>query len=408
MKGKQLLYLVVALLVLGGAGLYLRKQDDARIAGSKVGMGQKVLGTLDINDVTGLRIRAGSNQLNVVREGDIWVVKERGSYPASFTTLSEFLRKLDDLKVTRPLELGPSRLPALDLVEPDKGNGVQVELLATDGKTLKSILLGKTHSRAGEDPSPFGGGGMANGRYLMVGSDIKTVALVSDPLNNAETRPEEWLDKEFLKVELPKRIELIRADATNSFTLSRTNEFGEWQLADAGPEEKMDAGKLGVFGSVLSAPTFSDVRINPDLAALGLDKPSIARITTTAGFTYEIKVGTSQANEEYPIQVTVSADLQKERTPAADEKAEDKEKLDKEFKEKLEKQEQKLKAEQAYSKWTYMVSKWTIDPILKNRSDLFADKKAEGAPAGEGGLPPGLNIPGLNFPGAGGGFPNQP
>lgn len=408
MKGKQLLYLVVALLVLGGAGLYLRKQDDARIAGSKVGMGQKVLGTLDINDVAGLRIRAGSNQLNVVREGDIWVVKERGNYAASFSTLSEFLRKLDDLKVTRPLELGPSRLAALDLVEPDKGNGVQVELLATDGKPLKSILLGKTHSRAGEDSSPFGGGGMANGRYLMVGSDIKTVALVSDPLNNAETRPEEWLDKEFLKVELPKRIELVRAAATNSFTLSRTNEFGEWQLADAGPEEKLDAGKLGVFGSVLSAPTFSDVRINPDLAALGLDKPSIARITTTAGFTYEIKVGTSQANEEYPIHVSVTADLKKERTPAADEKPEDKEKLDKEFKEKLAKLEQKLKTEQAYAKWTYMVSKWTIDPILKNRSDLFADKKPEGAPAAEGGLPAGLNIPGLNLPGAGGGLPNQP
>jgi hypothetical protein len=384
MKGKQLLYLVVALLVLGGAGLYLRKQDDARIAGSKVGMGQKVLGTLDINDVAGLRIRAGSNQLNVVREGDIWVVKERGNHAASFSTLSEFLRKLDDLKVTRPLELGPSRLAALDLVEPDKGNGVQVELLATDGKPLKSILLGKTHSRAGEDPSPFGGGGMANGRYLMVGSDIKTVALVSDPLNNAETRPEEWLDKEFL------------------------NEFGEWQLADAAPEEKMDAGKLGVFGSVLSAPTFSDVRINPDITALGLDKPSIARITTTAGFTYEIKVGTPQANEEYPIQVSVTADLKKERTPAADEKPEDKEKLDKEFKEKLAKLEQKLKTEQAYAKWTYMVSKWTIDPILKNRSDLFADKKAEGASPGEGGLPPGLNIPGLNLPGAGGGLPNQP
>jgi Domain of unknown function (DUF4340) len=408
MKGKQLLYLVTALLVLGGAGLYLRKQDDARMTGSKVGMGQKVLGTLDINDVAGLRIRAGSNQLNVVREGDIWVVKERGNHAASFSTLSEFLRKLDDLKVTRPLELGPSRLAALDLVEPDKGNGVQVELLGTDGKALKSLLLGKPHNRAGEDPSPFGGGGMANGRYLMLGSDIKTVALVSDPLNNAETRPEEWLEKEFLKVEMPKRIELVRAEVTNSFTLSRTNEFGEWQLADAGPEEKPDAGKLGVFGSVLSAPTFSDVRINPDLTALGLDKPSVARITTTAGFTYEIKVGTPQANEEYPIQVSVTADLKKERTPAADEKPEDKEKLDKEFKEKLAKLEEKLKTEQAYSRWTYMVSKWTIDPILKNRSDLFADKKAEGAPGGEGGLPPGLNIPGLNLPGAGGGFPNQP
>lgn len=405
MKGKQLLILIVALLVLGGVGLYLRRQDAAKLTGSKVGMGEKILGKLDINDVAGFRVRAGSNQLNVAREGEIWVVKERGGYPASFATLSEFLRKLDDLKVTRPLELGPSRLAALDLIEPDKGNGIQLELLGADGKTLKSILLGKTHSRGGEDPSPMGGGGgMANGRYVMLSGDLKSVALVSDPLNNVETRPEEWLEKEFFKVELPRKIEMVRSEATNSFTLSRTNEFGDWQLSDATPEEKPDPAKTGLFGSALSAPTFTDVLVNPDLVALGLDKPSMAKITTTTGFTYEFKLGKPQANEDYPLQLTVSAELKRERTPGADEKPEDKEKLDQEFKEKLAKLEQKLKSEQAYSKWTYLVSKWSIEPILKNRGDLFADKKAEGAPAG--GLPPGLNIPGLNLPGAGG-FPPQ-
>jgi len=356
--------------------------------------------------VAGFRIRAGSNQLNVVREGDAWVVRERANYPASFANLADFLRKLDDLKVTRPLEVGPSRLAALDLVAPDQGNGVQLELLAADGKALRSLLLGKSHSRAGaEDNSQAGGGGMANGRYLMVGGDIKTAAVVSDPLTNVETRPEEWLDKEFFKVELPRRVELIRPEATNSFVLSRTNEFSEWQLADAKPEEKVEASKTSLFGSVLSAPTFTDVRVNPDVAALGLDKPALAKITTTSGFSYEIKVGKVQANDEYPIQLSVSAELQKERVPGKDEKPEDKEKLDKEFKDKLAKLEQKLKAEQGYAKWTYIVSKWTIEPILKNRSDLFADKKAEGAGPGDGGVPPGLNIPGLNLPGAGG-LPN--
>jgi len=408
MKGKQLLILIAALLVLGGAGLYLRRLDDAKLTGSRVGMGQKVLGEFDINSVAGFRIRAGSNQLNVVREGDAWVVRERANYPASFANLADFLRKLDDLKVTRPLEVGPSRLAALDLVAPDRGNGVQLELLAADGKALRSLLLGKSHSRAGaEDSSQAGGGGMANGRYLMVGGDIKTAAVVSDPLSNVETRPEEWLDKEFFKVELPRRVELIRPEATNSFVLSRTNEFSEWQLADAKPEEKVEASKTSLFGSVLSAPTFTDVRVNPDVAALGLDKPALAKITTTSGFSYEIKVGKVQANDEYPIQLSVSAELQKERVPGKDEKPEDKEKLDKEFKDKLAKLEQKLKAEQGYAKWTYIVSKWTIEPILKNRSDLFADKKAEGAGAGDGGVPPGFNIPGLNLPGAGGGLPNR-
>ena len=58
-------------------------------------------------------------------------------------------------------------------------------------------------------------------------------------------------------------------------------------------------------------------------------------------------------------------------------KPEDKEKLDKEFKDALAKKEEKLKTEKAFAKWTYLVSKWTIDAFLKNRHELLADKAAE-------------------------------
>ncbi|MEI6356805.1 MAG: hypothetical protein WCP53_06845, partial [Verrucomicrobiota bacterium] len=66
-------------------------------------------------------------------------------------------------------------------------------------------------------------------------------------------------------------------------------------------------------------------------------------------------------------------------------KPEDKAKLDKEFADKLTKQQEKLKAEQAFSAWTYTVSKWSIDAFLKNRGDLFADKKADSLPGAGGG-----------------------
>ena len=248
MKGKQLLMLVAALVVLGAAGLMLREKESSRLASSKVGMGGKVLGEFDVNAVASFRIQSGTNQLVVAREGESWVVKQRGNYPASFNTLADFLRKLADLKVTRPVEAGPSRLPALDLVEPEKGKGVRVELIDASGKAVRSLLLGKSYMKGGEDASPMGGG-FASGRYVMVGGDIKTVALVSDGLSNADVRPEDWLEKEFVKVEQPRRIELIRPEATNNFTLVRTNDTAEWQLADAKGDEKADAGKTGLFSS---------------------------------------------------------------------------------------------------------------------------------------------------------------
>jgi hypothetical protein len=73
----------------------------------------------------------------------------------------------------------------------------------------------------------------------------------------------------------------------------------------------------------------------------------------------------------------VTADLPKERTPGKDEKPEDKDKLDKEFKDKLSKLEEKLKLEKTCEKWTYLVDKYTVDALLKERKDLLVEKKDE-------------------------------
>ena len=75
--------------------------------------------------------------------------------------------------------------------------------------------------------------------------------------------------------------------------------------------------------------------------------------------------------------MSVSANLPKERTPGKDEKPEDKDKLDKEFAAKQKPLEEKLKNEKAFEKWTYVVPKYTIENLLKDRKDFLAEKKEE-------------------------------
>ena len=108
-----------------------------------------------------------------------------------------------------------------------------------------------------------------------------------------------------------------------------------------------------------------------------MDHPLLATLETFDNFTYTVKLGKKTSDDSYHVQVAVNASLVKERTPGKDEKPEDKEKLDKEFKEKAGKLEEKLKQEKALEKWTYLVSKWTIDPLLKERKDFLAEKKEE-------------------------------
>jgi hypothetical protein len=214
----------------------------------------------------------------------------------------------------------------------------------------------------------------------MVDNKIETVALVNEPLANAEPKADQWLEKDWFKVEQPVSVTVTHAEGTNSFGLTRTNEFSEWTLTGAKSEDKVDSAKTGLFSSLLSSPSFDDVLVDPQPAALGLDHPIEAKIRTAGGWTYTVKVGKAQEGDRYPVQFATEAQLVTQRTPGKDEKKEDAEKLDKEFSDKLKKQQEKLKAEQARGRWTYLVSKWTIDPILKKRSELMVDPKKDEAP----------------------------
>jgi hypothetical protein len=384
MKTQQLAILVAVGLALGGAGLYVRNQQSAGYRQSSAQLGGALLQGVDASTLTGLRITQGTNQLNILKSGNDWTVKERGGYAANFGSIQDFVRKLVDLKATQPIQVGPSRLPILELVAPDKGPGVLVELLGADGKASRSVLLGKKHTKGGQDDGGGGLGGMGGawpiGRYVMVDNKIETVTLVNEPLANAEPKPDQWLEKEWFKVEQPVSVTITHPEATNSFSLTRTNEFSEWTLVGATAEEKVDTAKTGVFSSLLSSPSFDDVIVDAQPAALGLDQPVQAKIRTSSGWTYTVKIGKAQEGDRYPVQFVTEAQLLTQRNPAKDEKKEETEKFNKDFAEKLKKQQEKLAAEQSRGRWTYLVSKWTIDSLLKKRSELMVDPKKDAAP----------------------------
>jgi len=124
----------------------------------------------------------------------------------------------------------------------------------------------------------------------------------------------------------------------------------------------------------LGSPSFSDV--STSTTPEKIEKPTEATIETFENLTYTLKVG-QKTNDNYPLAMSVAAQLPKERTPGKDEKPADKDKLDKEFKEKQKKLEEKVAQEKSFEKWVYLVSSWTVDPLLKERSSLLVEKKEE-------------------------------
>lgn len=379
MNRKQLTLILTAVVVLGALGLWLRQRDVGSYKTTHGRMGQKALGDFDLNAVARVILKQGTNQLHLVQKNEVWTVEERGGYPANFTEVGEFLRKLWDLKVVQPVAVGPSQFERLELA-PDKGTNspTLVELQDKAGKTIKTVALGKKHMRQSGSPSPFGGDeGWPDGRYLMVDNKAESVSLVAETFSNAEPKPETWLNKDFFKVEKVKSAAVTFPVATNSWKLARETESGELKLADAQPEEKLDAAKVSSMPTALSWPSFNDVVVDAKPEVTGLDKPTVAVFETFDGFTYTLKIGNKSGEDAYYLALAVAADLPKERKPGTDEKPEDKEKLDKEFKEKTEKLAEKLKQEKALEPWVFLVSKYTVDGVLKERHTLMSEKKDE-------------------------------
>ena len=383
MNRKQFFILIVLVVVLGGAGWLILKKQGAAWSKAGSSAGQKLLPDLAVNDVQRIEIKQGTNQLTLARRNELWRVVERDDYPANFGEISDFLRKMIDLKIVQRERIGASQFARMELTPPGPGagtnSGTLVEFKDQNGKTLNSLLLGKKHARKSSQPSPFGDdSGFPTGRYLLVGKEQQTLVLVTDPLSNIEPKPETWLDKEFIKVEQVKQISLTSTNATNSWTLSRESATNDWKLADAKPTELLEQGKASAAANALSAPSINDlVTSNTPPAQTGLDQPTVVALETFDGFRYTLNIGKPAGDESYHLGLNVAATLPKERTPVKDEKPEDKEKLDKEFKERNQKLQDKLKAEKKFENRIFLVSKWSIDPLLKDRGQLMQEKKEE-------------------------------
>jgi hypothetical protein len=378
MKKKQLIFLVIAVVVIGVIALvtYKKRTSVWTEAGQ---ISEKLFANFPLDDVAAITIKTAKAEVNLVKKDDIWRVKERDDFPANFNEISEFLRKMWEMKRGLPIEVGESKLGVLELLPPGKGinSGTLVEFKDKNNKVIATLLLGKKSMKK----SPAGGE-WPDGRYVMVNNDIKTVSQLTEIFSNIEPKPENWIDKEFFKVEKPKSFELISTNAADSWKIYRESETNEWKMADLKGDEKADTIKITAVGTSLSYPTFVDVVSSTNkLEDMGLDKPVKVIVETFDGFTYTLKIGKKTADDNYYLAFNVNANFPKERQAKPDEKPEEKEKLDKEFQDNLKKLKEKYEKEKKLEKWNYLVTKWTIETILKTRKELLQEKKEEPKPA---------------------------
>src|SRR5688500_5662640 len=91
MNRKQVITLIIAVAVIGGAGLLVYKKRNQSWEASSAQLGGKVVKDFPLNDIEQFRIKQHTGEDNLVRKNDVRVVQERNGYLANFETISDFM-----------------------------------------------------------------------------------------------------------------------------------------------------------------------------------------------------------------------------------------------------------------------------------------------------------------------------
>lgn len=97
MNARLLGILVVALFVLGGGALWLHQRDSA--APAVTTLGEPLLKDLQASGIASIRITEPGATITLRRDGERWVIAERGDFPADFTKVRNFVLAALALKI---------------------------------------------------------------------------------------------------------------------------------------------------------------------------------------------------------------------------------------------------------------------------------------------------------------------
>jgi hypothetical protein len=384
MNKRQVITLWVIAIILGFAVAAVKlTQKDATQSATERAPGQTLFEKFPAAEIASVTIQGAEGSASLTRKDGKWVVAERDDYPANAGYVNDFLRTLGELKVTRGMEAGPSFAPRFGMDEnatKAEDRGLSAVFKDASGKELATVSLGK-NIESGADASPFGGGG-AVGRYIRNHADESGFYAVSEMFPSISDEPGRWLEDDFFS---PEKIKSISLGAVNSdkteWKITRDTEEAQYKIVDGAPDEVFDNNANSPLMYLFSYSRFNDVIPAAEAAARAdADKKREAVIETFEGFTYTLaitpaKPGATEgeeaaASDDYLLTVSVAAELPKERKKEEGETEEDAKAKDVAFAERLKTLTEKLEKEKAYEGRTFLVAKSTVDPLLRERSQI--------------------------------------
>ncbi len=402
MKPRTVITLWILALLLGASIFTIKKSvgNDIKNTTDRAA-GETLISEFPAKEVVSIHITDADQSVTLQLNDGYWAVVERDGFKADSADIISFLRSVIDLKVTQGIEAGPSFAPRFGMDENSPSptqHGITATFKDASGKSLSVISFGKNLDSAASS-SPFGGGSV--GRFVRNHADESGFYVVSELFPSLSADPKGWLTTEFFNIEKIQSITVTQPSSDkNEWELEREDENADFTFTSAFPGVKIDPAAVAPLKSLFSNARFDDVVPAAEIEKRASpDKVQTATIKTFEGLTYILKLQPSkvEGSQNYLLNVKVSGEISEKRKAAKNEKPEDAAAADTAFETRRKALVESIEQTKKLQTLTFEVSNFTVDALLKSRTDLMDRGPGPQAQPANGPSPafsPPISIPG--------------
>src|SRR5271169_3859807 len=128
-----LVALAIAALATGGPGVSRAGSDQSAFPG----LGDK------LGQVASVAVERTGLNLTFVRDGDRWLIRQKGDYPADAGKVRRIVLAMADMTLVEPKTRKPDLYPRLEVEDPGKGKSTLITLEDKSGAALARLIVGK-------------------------------------------------------------------------------------------------------------------------------------------------------------------------------------------------------------------------------------------------------------------------
>ena len=281
MHARSLILLAYATAALVAIAIVVLASGDRGVSHAAPGQSAFPALAARLGDVASVTVSRDGTTMTLIRDGDNWLVAEKGNYPANVAKISQIVRAMADLTLVEPKTQNPDLYPRLEVEDPGNGKSPLVAVKDNSGGDLAQAIVGKRRY------DRLGAGN--DGVYLRKPGEAQSWLArgTLDPSGDAAS----WLDRQIIDISEKKiaKVTLTQADGSK-LVISRSAPEAKFAVEDTPADAKFKS-ETATSGPATALETLDldDVKPAGELPVPDKDVAT-ASFTTFDGLTVDLRL----------------------------------------------------------------------------------------------------------------------